>query len=404
MLFSTLIYTTMEESVFFTLLDKYLEGGASPSEQLLVEEYYKRLERSGKIALSDDQEMKLKELMLRNITEGMDDPDKQEVTSDWKKVLRWLTYAAAASIILILATNLLFNKFDDISKGKAVVTKVLPLKKDDVAPGGNKAILTLADGSKVVLDDVKIGQIAKQAGISITKAEDGRLVYNVPASYKDEKTSSSLLNKIETPKGGQYQINLPDGTKVWLNAASSLKFPAVFTGKERFVELAGEAYFEVSSNKLMPFKIKTANQTVEVLGTQFNINSYLNESSIRTTLLEGSVKISDAVTKQVKYLTPGQQAINKKDGTIHLEMANTEQVTSWRDGRFIFNDMELESIMRQLERWYNVDVDYSEIPRTSYNAHISMDLNLSKVLEALEVTGSIKFKIDGRTIKILEPE
>jgi transmembrane sensor len=392
----------MEESVFFALLDKYLKGEASYSEQRLVEEYYSRLEKSGGKSLSEEQEIKLKELMLSNIHDSMDDVFAGDTENQRYKIWRWLPYAAAASIILILATNLLFVKTGDISKHKTVLAKVLPVKGDDVAPGGNKAILTLSDGSKIVLDDVKIGQVVEQAGIKITKSEDGKLIYDVPASYHNESSSGLSYNKIETPKGGQYQINLPDGTKVWLNAASSLKFPTAFEGKERFVELTGEAYFEVSPNKLMPFKVQTEKQTVEVLGTHFNINSYSNESSTKTTLLEGSVKVSNLGSKHVKYLEPGQQAINTNDGNISLEAVNTDQATSWKNGRFIFNDMELESIMRQLERWYNVEVDYSKIPKTSYNAHISMDLNLSKVLEALEVTGSIKFKIEGRTIKILE--
>jgi ferric-dicitrate binding protein FerR (iron transport regulator) len=319
-------------------------------------------------------------------------------------LLRRLPYMAAASVIVILAIALIFRPAKNVVKEQTFIAKapVAANKQIDVEPGGNKAILTLADGSKVLLDDAKVGRIAEQGGVNISKTEDGKLVYVISPAAHDQNAFTLLYNKIETPRGGQYQIDLPDGSRVWLNAASVLKFPAVFRGDERLVELTGEAFFEVSPNKLMPFKIQTQSQTVEVLGTRFNINSYSNELDVKTTLVEGSVKISGTSTNQVTYLKPGQQAINSNHGPMRLITVNTDQMTAWKSGRFVFNDMELENIMRQLERWYDVEVDYSKIPKISYNAHISMGLKLSKVLETLEITGGIKFKIDGRKIKILE--
>lgn len=392
-----------EKSVFFDLLDKYLKGETTPAEQELLEEYYNRLEQCGDSQFSEKRELELKEKISGNISERMDDPITFQDGFKYK-MPRWLPIMVAASILVILTITLVFNPAKTVNKQKVAIAKVPvePVKPDDVAPGGNKAILTLSDGSKLLLDDAGLGQIAEQAGVSISKTEDGKLVYAASSAPLDEMASSLVYNKVETPKGGQYQIDLPDGSKVWLNAASSLKFPAVFKGNERLVELTGEAYFEVSPNELMPFRIHTQTQTVEVIGTRFNINSYSNELDIKTTLVEGSVKISSTSTSQTKYLKPGEQAINSKKGPIRLIDINTDQATSWKSQRFVFNDMELESIMRQLERWYDVEVDYSKMPRTRYNAHISMGLKLSKVLETLEVTGDIKFKIDGRKIRILE--
>lgn len=385
----------MEEKDFSYLIAKYLSGNASQAEISLVEEYYKRLEARGSDLKNSGSDFMLREGMLDKIREQIEKPVVELNTGSNKRYRRY--YAVAASILIILSSGLYFYK--SRTQVPALAIQNSPVRINDVAPGGNKAVLTLADGSRIALDDVQQGEIAVQSGISITKTSEGQLIYERADAEFRVLNSHDVYNKIETPKGGQYQVNLPDGSMVWLNAASSLRYPAVFSGTERKVELTGEAYFEISPNKLMPFKVVSASQVVEVLGTHFNINAYSNESQIRTTLIEGSVKVSESSVQKVSYLKPGEEALNKK-GEIMIHSANVEQVIAWKNGNFQFNDMYLVDIMRQLERWYDVDIDYSSIPHTRYNAYMSRDLNLSRVLEILEVTGRVKFSIEGKTIKI----
>jgi transmembrane sensor len=378
----------MEKTLFIALIDKYLEGNATSAEQSLIEEYYKRLRDNKRIELNAEQELAIKEIMLASIRKEISKPTIRNI-----ELYRRIAYLAVASLLILISVGLLFNK-EEMKMAPLIVYDTEPVAEPDVEPGGNKAILTLGDGSKINLDDVKSGTIARQAGTNITKSDDGKLVYNMIQS------GGLVYNQIETPKGGQYQITLPDGSKVWLNAASTLRYPAIFHGSERRIELTGEAYFEIAPDKSMPFRIETGNQMVEVLGTHFNISGYSDESAIKTTLIEGSVKVADLTTNRERFLRPGQVAVTTKSGMIRIEEANKEGAISWKEGFFIFNDMELEDIMRQLERWYNVEVDYSKIPEIRYNAHISRDLTLSKVLETLEITGNVKFKIEGRTIHI----
>jgi len=385
----------MEEKDFSELIAKYLSGNASQAEIALVEEYYKRLESRGADLQNSHPDFILREEMLNRIREQIEKPVVELNTGFINRYRRY--YAVAASILIILSSGLYFYK--NRMQSPALVIQNPPIQINDVAPGGNKAVLTLADGSRIALDDIQQGEIAVQSGISITKTSEGQLIYERATAEFRVLNSQVVYNKIETPKGGQYQVNLPDGSKVWLNAASSLRYPAVFSGTERKVELTGEAYFEISPNKLMPFKVVSASQVVEVLGTHFNINAYCNESQIRTTLIEGSVKVSGSLSQKTSYLKPGEEALNKK-GEILIHPANVEQVMAWKNGNFQFNDMYLVDIMRQLERWYDVEIDYSAIPHTRYNAYMSRDLNLSRVLEILEVTGRVKFSIEGKTIKI----
>lgn len=390
----------MEEKDFSDLIAKYLSGNASQAEIALVEEYYKRLETKGKSLQNSGSDYMLRDEMLNKIREQIEEPVlERNIFSNTRYRRYW---AAAATILILLSSGLYF--YETKTQPQTLAIQNSPVRINDIAPGGNKAILTLADGSKIVLDDAQQGEIAVQSGVSITKAAEGQLIYEVRhleggTTERSFPAVEMTYNAIETPKGGQYQINLPDGSKVWLNAESSLKYPAIFSGTARKVELTGEAYFEISPNKLRPFKVVSAGQVVEVLGTHFNINAYSNESMIRTTLIEGSVKVSESSANTVSYLKPGEEASNKK-GEILIRSANVEQAMAWKNGNFQFNDMYLVDIMRQLERWYDVEIDYSAIPHTRYNAYMSRNLNLSRVLEILEVTGRVKFRIEGKTIKI----
>lgn len=321
-----------------------------------------------------------------------------------------------AAIILIALTSGIYFYLNKPISSQITAQKPQP-KKSDIAPGGNKAILTLADGSKISLSDVANGEIAKQAGISITKTSNGQLIYSIADSQPVEGVGQlQVYNTIETPKGGQYQINLPDGSKVWLNAASSLRFPTKFAGNERKVELSGEAYFEIahitlhseesrtgaktdSGAEAMPFKVISGNQTVEVLGTHFNINAYSDEPSIRTTLLEGSVRVllnspsRGGLGKTLsKHLKPGQQS--KVNEIINVSDVDTHEAIAWKNGYFMFNNENIESIMRKVSRWYNVDIEYQgNISQKALWGSLSRFKNLSELTDMLELTGSVHFKI-----------
>ncbi|AOM76150.1 FecR family protein [Pedobacter steynii] len=270
----------------------------------------------------------------------------------------------------------------------------------DVPPGGNKAILKLADGSEISLTDAENGALVKQAGINIVKAADGQLVYHINPS----KTSPEGYNTITTPRGGQYQVNLPDGTKVWLNAASSLKFPLSFTDqKTRMVELSGEAYFEVTKNKHQPFKVISTSasiggrtQVLEVLGTHFNVNAYADEESIRTTLLEGSVRLNHQLT-----LKPGEQSIFAHDH-FHVVPADTEETIAWKNGYFMFANEDLQHIMRKISRWYDLEIIYQgKITDNTFIGTVSRFKEVSEVLNILELTKTVHFKIEGRKIIVM---
>jgi transmembrane sensor len=313
--------------------------------------------------------------------------------------LSWLRYVAAAAAVLVLGFGIYFYTTSGVDK------PVAELAQETIAPGSNKAVLTLANGTVINLDETANGEIAQQAGIVITKTADGQLVYDVSQSaIQRGKTNDPVINTISTPKGGQYQINLPDGTKVWLNAASSLKYPAIFTGKERRVELTGEAYFEVTHHKDKPFRVKSTvngvNQEIEVLGTHFNINAYPDEEAVRTTLLEGSVRVSSLQGKtKNEVLKPGQQSVlDKASNNIKVAEVDTEEAVAWKSGLFQFNEADLPSITRQLARWYNIDIVFEGKPANDlFHFKISKNLSLTQLLKIFETNG-INFKIEGRKL------
>lgn len=270
---------------------------------------------------------------------------------------------------------------------------------NDVNPGTNKAVLTLANGQKITLDDAKKGKLAEQTGITVSKSANGQLLYTVAAT--DKVTKELSYNTLETPVGGQYQLVLPDGTKIWLNAGSSLKYPTSFAAlQERRVILKGEAYFEVAHNKEMPFRVETPKQTVEVLGTHFNVNAYLDEPDTKTTLLEGSVKVMPENKTASLLLKPGQQAhVGNSSGVITID---TEAVIAWKNGDFILKDEDFEATMRKIARWYDVEVIYDEsAPHDlELGGWVSRSKNISAVLKIIESTGKVHFKVQGRRVTV----
>jgi transmembrane sensor len=319
------------------------------------------------------------------------DAEVQRIGLLKKKIL--LRVAAAAAVILVLSVSAFF-----LFQGKDQVIALDPNTKpaipvaSQIEPGGDKAILTLADGSQIVLDTASNGNIVEQGGIQVIKS-GGQLTYNTESS-----STQVFYNTITIPRGGQYQLELADGTKVWLNSSSSIKFPTAFVGKERSVELTGEGYFEVAHDPKMPFIVKVNNIDVTVLGTHFNINSYSDEPSIKTTLLEGRVKLQK--NKEIIFLNPGQQAIanDEKDEIKVKNEVDTEEVVAWKNGRFFFTSAGLESILRQAARWYDVEIDYKTKLDQTFSGGLPRSENITELLKILEATGKVEFEINGRQV------
>jgi transmembrane sensor len=306
----------------------------------------------------------------------------------------YLTGIAAAAVLLFVMVGVYFFKAGK-QKDNYTTAIAKPLE-NDITPGTNKAILTLADNSTVVLDSVHTGQLVQQGNTNITKLDSIQLVYN----NIDEKPGVVLYNTLTIPKGGQHQLVLADGTRVWLNAASSLRFPTSFQGRNRVVELTGEAYFEVTKDAARPFQVKIKNTVVEVLGTHFNVNAYEDESNITTTLLEGAVKITKG--SESKLLKPGQQAVVELNGiSVTTDQIKTEQAVAWKDNNFSFANSAVEPIMRQLARWYDVDISYGGKVSDHFTGTIPRNVNVSKVFWSLQQTGSVHFRIEGRKIIVM---
>ncbi|MET1056995.1 MAG: FecR domain-containing protein [Pedobacter sp.] len=373
-----------DEEKFSALLQKYNEGKCSQEEIAWLESWYLQLNEKDKAKLSR-AELDEEKLLIWAAVENQ--------TREIHVVKLWPKIAAAASLLLVLGTGLFFYHADrTTSMPKLAKTSIY---KNDIAPGGVKATLTLADGRKITLDGAKNGELAAETGITITKTADGQLVYTVSDS---KSKNTAAFNTISTPKGGQYQVRLPDGTEVWLNAASSLKFPVSFNNsKQRKVELQGEAYFEVAHNKQKPFVVKTHRQDVEVLGTHFDVNSYPDEPVTKTTLLEGSVKLNGAT-----ILKPGQQGISK-GSSINVKQVDVDDELDWKNKQFILNDEDLQVVMRRLARWYDVDVVYEGKPADiQFVGVVSSTRNISGVLKLMERTGKVHFKIEGNKITVLK--
>ncbi|RZK73933.1 MAG: DUF4974 domain-containing protein, partial [Pedobacter sp.] len=301
----------------------------------------------------------------------------------------WYSYAAAAVVIVSIGVFLTLKQSKEISieepKLANRVNKPIAKKIDTTV-----TVLTLADGTMVPLDEMKSGVLSEDDGLEIRKVKNGELSYHTSgqliANYKS-------INKISIPKGATYKLTLADGTKVWLNAASSLSYPSHFSGDERLVELTGEAYFEVAKNDRMPFKVKVRNTEVRVLGTHFNVSSYAEDGPVRTVLLEGSVQL--AYLGNQKLLKPGYQAVTEGNSNqIILQKANTLQALSWKNGYFLFKENSIVEVMNQIARWYKVKVVYEDgVEGKLFGGIYDKSKNLEELLKGLELTGLVKFKI-----------
>ncbi|MDP9081787.1 MAG: FecR family protein [Bacteroidota bacterium] len=378
------------ENRYQELAKKWLNKTITPEEQAEFAAWYNH-DQDSPIEIPGDfaeNEEVLKERILNKINRDIN----QKNTRIRKTTLRWLSVTSAAATLILAIGFIYFHGHKNSSTKRVVFSHQL---KNDITPGGNKAILTLSNGTRINLNEAKNGVLANQGQTVLKKDKDGRIIYQAPG--KKAIDSSNTFNTINIPRGGQFQVVLSDGSKVWLNSSSSITFPTAFSKTERRVTITGEVYFEVAKNKQLPFRVVAGKQTVEVLGTHFNINAYTDESAIKTTLIEGSVKVS--ANSNTAILKPEQQsAIFNKTDKIIISTVDTEDVLAWKNGNFQFESAEIPLIMRQASRWYDVDIKYEgEVPKRRFTGSISRNVNLSELLKMLKYTG-INFKIEGKTI------
>lgn len=381
------------------------------TERRIIELLIKRLQ-SG---LSDDEERELSswraaspanETLFQEVTstgyldEGFRTFQLHDAEGSWQRMQqhmqrskakrRWLYYVSAASILVLFGLAFLWQRPSSVNG-------------PDIQPGTAKAQLILQDGSRIDLDNLAVGQTANRKGITVTKDARGKVTcrYNASAAQASD-TGGIHDNIITTPAGGKYQIVLPDGSVVDLNAMSSLKFPSAFSSNERRVSVTGEAYFDVKADYKKPFRIIiNDHQEINVLGTKFNVLAYEDEPLIRTTLIEGAIRVKTATHQQM--LKPGQEAqINRVSNRLNVTEADMAGAIAWKNGYFIFSDESIESIMRKVGRWYNVEVVYQgNIKNKTFGGTFSKSKSLKQLLKSFESTGSIHYKITGRKVTIM---
>ncbi len=372
------------------LAEKWLNGTLTREEEAIFNQWYEA-QSEEEIPVEGESRVAFRDMMLAQIKHVRQDKDVKFMPEHSGKTAlrRWLLPLSAVAAMLIIIFGLFwYARQPGTSSGKGQIVV------QDVKPGGNKAVLTLANGQTIILDTAQNGQLASQGNMTVTKADSGLLVYQTE-STKQRAENSVSYNTLTTPKGGKFQVVLPDGTKVWLNTASSIRYPVAFTGGERKVEITGEAYFEVVHNAKMPFKVQAGTLLIEDIGTHFDVNSYGDEPDSKVTLLEGSVKVSLSSSQPGRILKPGQQAHIDNSGIMRIiSNANMNGAVAWKNGLFDFSGSDLKGIMRQMERWYNISVVYAPgLPDYQFGGQTYMNTNLSEVLKVLELNG-IHFKLE----------
>ena len=375
------------------LLEKYLSGNASPEERAKVEQWYASFEEK-KAAMGEGDDLNaIREKMYRKIADELN--LQEPVIPFYRKLNFRLT--AAAILILLIGSYFIFSTQQKTHTISSATAKTL-LKNDITPPASNKATLILADGKTIELDSSANGTLAVQGKINIVKQNDGLITYT---GKPGDKIS---YNTLTVPRGSKpMKLLLADGSEVWLNVASSVTYPTAFVGGERRVEVTGEVYFEVAKNKEMPFIVKKLNDDVEVkvLGTHFNVNTYEDEQDIKITLLEGAVNVSKGNTGAL--LKPGEQArVSRADKISIMSNEDIEEVMAWKNGRFYFDGADIKTIMRQVEKWYNVDIAYEATIPYSFVAKISRNVNVSDLFKILELTDLVHFRIEGNKITVMK--
>jgi len=373
----------MKENEILALLQKYQEGTLSNEDQDKLDAWYLHKASTSNLQLSNYELEDSYELLK----------SKLPLQAEPKVIRLWPRVAVAASIALLLGTGIFY-----FTKPKEQIIPVAE-KAQEIAPGGTRGILTLSNGKQIILANISAKDTIAKEGeeVTIKMGANGVITYIINPDADASKNNPNAFNTLSTPTGGQYNIVLADGTKVYLNAVSSIKYPTQFNGDKRLVELDGEASFEVAKNKNKPFIVKSDNQSIEVLGTHFNVHAYANESVVKTTLLEGSVAVS--FKNQKSILKPGQQSnVSDNFTKIKIREVDTDEAIAWKNGRFKFDNADLKTVMRQLERWYGIKVEYrGDVSDVRFSGGTFMNKNLSEVLKVLELS-NIKFKVEGRTI------
>lgn len=376
----------MENNELKELLERYRNGSSTPEDKAFLESWYLTHNQSAPYIMPDNDRNEDVDRIWAVIQKGLPPQKKNSLG---------YSLAIAASVLIFVAAG---SYFLIHSKNKASTNIIV---KNDIVPGKNEAILTLGNGKKVSLTNTGNGLITQQSGIKVIKSGNGQLIYKVinADAFVADDTKNTNWNTITTPRGGQWEVILPDNSKVWLNSASSLKYPEHFAGTTRNVELKGEAYFEVFHNVKMPFHVKCDRQDVEVLGTHFNITAYPDDPNIRTTLLEGSVKVSQPEKNITKLLKPGQEAMLSDIGIKVIEV-DAEDAIAWKEGIFLFNDDHLDEIMKEISRWYNVDVEFKDetLKKETFSGTVSRFAQASEVLRKLEVLGGVSFRMEPHKI------
>lgn len=371
------------------LYERCASGAATPEEQMRFEQYkdqFDLVDTPWTNDMGDYEEIKSK------LREDMDNRIEQH--DHIRRKLYYWPVAASILLFIGLATWFALSSKNETKPGDKLSRVPIAIK-----PGSNKAILILANSQSVTLDSTKQGNVAAQSNVLVVKNQKQALQYKTNTSIAENNVPE--FNTLITPRGGQYQLQLADGTKVWLNAESRLRYPVSFTGKERVVELTGEAYFEVAKNIDMPFKVVTGSKTVQVLGTHFNVNAYPNEI-YRTTLLEGSVKLN-AINGGSAKLRPGEQGFFDGRRGFNVTPADTAAAVAWKNGIFLFRNENINDIMKQVARWYDVDVSYgADVHHVKLGGSVSRYANISNLLNIIELTGSVHFKIEGRRIIVMQ--
>lgn len=373
------------------LLEKYRTGRCTVEERAIVENWYAELGEG--VFPGEKVTLDTKQRVWSSVSSLLT-PERPPV---WKQL-------AAASIALLLLLGGIYTYRSYFLENERLVEKNIA-DEDKIAPGGRVAVLTLSDGSKISLDDAGQGNLAVQGRANIVKLENGQIAYS-----ENGKSEDVGLNVLQTPRGGQYAVTLADGTRVWLNAESSITYPTVFNGTERRVEITGEVYFEVSHREEQPFFVVSKHQELRVLGTHFNVEAYEDEGETKTTLLEGSVQVASvaaathpASKNRGSILKPKQQAVIwAGDKSVEISDVNPEDIVAWKNGLFVFNSESMESVMRKIARWYDVKVVYKddEAKKEFFGGSMSRFDHVSTVLEMLEKTGDVRFQVEGKTIVV----
>ena len=394
----------MDKKSILTLLDRYLKSQSNTKEKEKLDEFFEENSNSIEASKSIENVSKLEDKIFNYIQFGIKEQVKKESTLNR---MPYLQIAASILVIFLFSTTIYFYRSSLASKSQLPIAQGVA-KIEDKQPAKNIAILTLGNNSQIVLDEASNGEIAQESGVSILKTDKGELIYKIRNSNKLSNNDLNKYNTISTPMGGKFKVILPDGSLVVLNAASTLKYPVHFDEKLRKVSFTGEAYFEIAKledkrKKRVPFYVYSNDQIVEVLGTHFNINSYDNEEYSKTTLLEGSVKIiNEKSAAPAKILKPGQQAVIKRgDVQTKIMIADQAQALAWKDGYFLFKNTNIKDVVNELERWYNVDIQYEEAMEfENITGYISRNVKISSVLKMLQLSGIVNYEISGSTIII----